>query len=939
MARRSNKSSNSSRGGKAGGSRGGNTGGPRGGGPGSKRKRKSGAGRVARIIAGLIGAIALITVVFVAVIELTPMSLSELQTTPNETVVYDKNGAVFMKIGNSVSTLTYNQIPKNVRDAVVATEDHNFYTGSSIDVKSLLRSLFVDLLTRHATQGGSTIQEQLAKIVYLNDDKSISYKIKEIVMGVKIDKYFTKQEILAMYLDRVFLGENSVGVQQAAMRYFGVNIATNPNALTLDQAALLAGLPQAPSAYDPLKHPEAAKTRRNQVLENMAKYGYITEATAKTAEAKPLGVSYHGVPGDSWDTNPLFTNFLFDYAAKNGITAQQLLSGGLNVYTTIDAKVQKAVNTVFWSTNYNGDFPGPTSGKVVEGGAIFVDPSSGGVLGAAGSREQDYTAFGQDRVYANSSPGSSIKPIIDYAPAIESGKWTPTSVLDNQSQDFGGGYTPSNWEGANGPSKVTLQYALQWSQNIASVWLLQQIGLNTGIQFAQKDGIQFTANDKQHLGVAIGGMDKGVNPYEMVQAYEPFANGGVQQKVHLINRIVTQTGQTVYQFQPSSLQVMSSATARVMTGLLQDVVDFGTGTRAQVSGWGVAGKTGTVQYSPGLNSDHPNWIRDAWFDGYTPNMVGSVYIGYDIASPTNHMTMSPLDPSANAAAIFGDITRLAVQGEQPQQFSVGPYPASNGTADAATKQPGIQGLSASWDASANGVALSWQSNLSGATGYTITRSGGPSGGSGSAAGGTSGSGTSGTGGNGGSSSGGAANTSGPGGASGGTSGGGAGTGSAGGSSGPVTLGQTANTTFTDSNVLPGYTYTYAVQAVDAGGKPVGQPATVSFTVPGQSAPPSNPSNTVGGTGTNNSTSNATGGTSGSGGSGSGTGSGTSGGGSGSGGTGTGNTTGGSSSGGSGTSGNSTGTTSGTSGNSTGSGTSGSSGGSTGTTGTGNTTGK
>lgn len=638
---------------------------------------------IVRFIVWFILVVILMSGGFYALIEMTPMDLSKLTATTEPTVVYDKTGAVYMTIGETPTNLNYNQIPKNLQNAIVATEDHIFWTGSSIDFRSILRSLFVDISTGSASQGASTIEEQLAKIVYLNDNKTLSYKLKQMVMGVQLDRYFTKQEILTMYLNKLFLGENTVGVEQAAMRYFGVDLAKNPNSLTLDEAALLAGLPQAPTAYDPLVHPQAALTRRNEVLQNMVKYGYITHAQATAAESKPLGAKYHSIPEQSWDTHPLFANVLFDYAAKNGITPQQLLGGGLKVYTTIDPKVQRAVHAVFWSGNYDTDFPG-----AVQGAGVFLDPKTGGILGAAGTRRQGYVPFGANRIDSNSSPGSSIKPIMEYAPAITSGNWGPLSILDNQPQDFGGGYIPQNWEGPGGPSKVTLQYGLQWSQNIASVWLLKQIGLQTGIDFALNDGIQLTQQDRQQLGIAIGGMQYGVNPLEMAQAYEPFDNNGVQMKAHLIKKVVNQDGQIIYQFLPSSTVVMTQATATVMTSLMQDVVDFGTGTSAQVPGWGVAGKTGTVQYSAGLNSSASNWIRDAWFDGYTPNIVGSIHIGYDVSSSEHHMTMYPLDPSANAAKVFGDIVRLAEEGDAPRQFSVGPYPPSQGTASSAYSVPG-----------------------------------------------------------------------------------------------------------------------------------------------------------------------------------------------------------------------------------------------------------
>ncbi|MCF8566539.1 transglycosylase domain-containing protein [Alicyclobacillus tolerans] len=615
-----------------------------------------------------------------------PLNTAALTNPPGQTVVYDGLGQVYMKVGTVPSNLTYNQLPHDLVNAIVATEDHTFWSGSTLDIRSLIRAALVDISAGQAAQGASTIPEQLAKIVYLNDNKTISYKLKEIELGMQLNRYFTKQQILAMYMNKVFLGENTIGVEQAALRYFGVNIKSNPNALTLSQAALLAGLPQAPTSYDPIAHPKSAMQRRNEVLQNMVKYGYITQTQANAAEKQPLGVKYHSISSDSWNTHPLFTNFLLDYAAKHGISEQRILRGGLKIYTTIDPRVQKAVHQVFWGNQYDSEFPGPTSGTVVQGAAVFVDPKTGNILGAAGSRQQGFTPLGMDRIYSNSSPGSSIKPIMEYAPAIQSGKWTPSSILDNTPHNFGDGYTPQNWEGPNGPAKVTLQYGLQWSQNVASVWLLQQIGINTGANFAEKDGIQLTAKDREHLGIAIGGMQNGVNAFQMAQAYEAFDNNGVQMSAHLISKVVNQDGNVLYNYTPVLKTIMTPATATTMTRLLQDVVDYGTGTSAKVPGVSVAGKTGTVQYSPGLTG-YTNWVRNAWFDGYTPRLVGSIYLGYDNPSPTHHLTMAPLDPSANAAEIFGTITRLALQYGYPGgAFSAGPFPAS-GAAVATTSKP------------------------------------------------------------------------------------------------------------------------------------------------------------------------------------------------------------------------------------------------------------
>ncbi|MCL6452608.1 MAG: transglycosylase domain-containing protein [Alicyclobacillus sp.] len=761
-----------------------------------------------RILLLLIGVTALFVVVFAALIELTPFDASKLTPSSTPTVIYDKNGNRYATIAAPGSNdLPYSSIPQNLQDAVVATEDHNYWSGSSIDIRGILRAAFVDLWRGQLAQGGSTIEEQLAKIVYLTDQKTFSRKISQIILGVQIDRHFSKQEILAMYLNRVYLGEGAVGVKQAAMKYFGVDLSKDPNGLTLAQAALLAGLPQAPSAYDPIQHPKAALARRNQVLENMAKYGYISEAKAKQTEKLSLELSPHSVPGDIWTQHPLFAQFLFDYADKNGISSELLTQGGLKIYTTLDPQVESAIEQVMENGTH---FAAPVNGQPVPAAAVFVDPATGGILGAAGARDAQ-AARGLDRAYENGQPGSSIKPILEYAPAIEDGLITPDSILDNTPHDFGGGYVPQNDE-PNQPGQVTVRYALAHSENVAAVSLLQKLGIQRGIQFAEQDGIQFTADDAKHLGIAIGGMQNGVNAVQMAQAYEAFDDQGVQQQVHLISSIVNASGSTIYQFHPSAKRIMSAQTAATMTSLMEDVVQYGTGTGAAVPGWGVAGKTGTVQFDAGLTGPDQSWIRLAWFDGYTPNMVGSIYMGwnYDEPNPAYHMTGSP---SYQCSQIFGDIVRLAEEGRTPQTFQ-GPQ-VSPSDANAVTN------LQAAWDQAAGGVQLTWSSDAAGQVQFVVTRADVTS----PAAGGP------------------------PQGPAGGPGHGrGKGRGKAGGqaaggpaaSAGAVTLGQTANLSFVDTSVEPGQTYTYTVQAVDpSSGQPVGQPASITLVV-NASTPVPNP---------------------------------------------------------------------------------------------------
>ena len=661
-----------------------------------------------------VGSIAAFAGVLFLLVRLVPFQGTQLTEPKPATVIYDREGQKFLTLSSTgMPALTYQQIPQVLQNAVLSTEDHSYWQTSSVDPRGILRAAVADLVTHSYAQGGSTIQEQLAKILYLSDKKTISRKVKQVILGMQLSRYYTKQQILAMYMNRVFLGENAVGMNTAAWRYFGVNLAKDPQSLTLDQAAMLAGMLQAPSAYDPLVHPHTALQRRNQVLQNMVRYGGLSQSKATLAEKQPLVASYHALPGDPWTLHPLFTNFLFDQANRQGISTAELLQGGLKIYTSINPTVQQAVHDVFWNTNLDNIWPGPTSGVVPEGAAIILNPKTGGVLGAAGSRKQGYTRLGLDRVHAYSLPGSSIKPIMDYGPAIQTGKWGPTSILSDTPQNFGGGYTPQNWN-SNAPKVCTLQYGLEDSQNVASAWLLNQIGLSTGVQFALRDGIKLTSQDQQHLSIALGGMQHGVTPWQMAGAYEAFDNGGVRMAPHLIDRIVNSHGSVVYAFQPQATTVMSPQTATTMTRLLQDDVVYGIDAVIGVKGWGTTGKSGTQQYS---TTGHSTWVRDGWFAGYLPNMVGAAYVGYDNSSPAHHLwwNATHVDPAWNAGMILHTIFTLATQNMQPEQFSQGPYPSWQGTRLAAyhLQQGAISNLKASWDPTSQGVQLSWQSQIPG----------------------------------------------------------------------------------------------------------------------------------------------------------------------------------------------------------------------------------
>ena len=587
-------------------------------------------------------------------------SMINLNNQGQDSVIYDRYGNKVATLHGSVNRVNVplNQIALSMQKALIDTEDHNFYTNPGFDVRSIVRAALYDLVHHAAAQGASTITEQLAKDLYLSDQKTVTRKIQEFIIGLELARIYSKQQILDMYLNDVYLGDGATGIYAAAHAYFN----EAPSQLTLAQSSLLAGLPQAPSLYDPLVNLNLAKARQKIVLQSMVRYGGLSQAAANAAYRAPLhltsGQSLTATaPNGQMYPYPWYIDQVVTVLRQHGFSMNQIFDGGLQIHTALDPTVYTiAQNAV--DSSMNRLFGRSSLAVPNHQAAVMVEsPQTGDVLAVIGGRTH-VGAFPLD--YATSSQvqrstGSSIKPLIDYTPALAKGYTMLTPIQDVPIfQNVGGqAWWPQN-DNHLYRGYVDLRDALAISDNDVAVKLLHAIGLNYGFNYAKnRFGLPLTAGDKQ-LGAAIGGLNQGVNVLDMTQAYATFPNGGVRMKPIWVTKVINQYGATVYQDVPQGTTVTTPQIAFVITKMMQWVLDPkeipGIGPGAYATGYQLgigrpaAGKTGTN-----------NGQEDAWFMGYEPQLVVGVWEGDKNGEIPQYTTAGPAYGATAAGPIWQQI--------------------------------------------------------------------------------------------------------------------------------------------------------------------------------------------------------------------------------------------------------------------------------------------
>ncbi|HYB71903.1 MAG TPA: penicillin-binding protein 1A [Candidatus Sulfotelmatobacter sp.] len=578
-------------------------------------------------------------------------------------ILYADDGEPFAVLGDFRIFLPLARIPKVLRDAVVAVEDARFFQHGAVDLQGMARAALRNLTAGRITEGGSTITQQLAKTLFLTNERTLSRKMKEVQLARELERRYSKEKILEMYLNAVYFGDGAYGVEAAARTFFGKGVAD----LTLAEAALLAGLPKAPSRSSPITYPQRAKARRDHVLARMVEAKMLSPARARAAQREPVR------------TKPFFAArgiapYFADYVQKQleaELGPAAVARGGLRVSTTLNLRLQRAATEALREGIRAFQTPGAggaggargkgakaaagaqrAGGAGLEGALIALDPRGGEIQAMVGGLDYGRSQFNR-AVQSRRQPGSAFKPFV-YAAAIEAGL-PLTTLLDDVPMTYPAGWgrgsgtwSPENYD-RRFRGRVTMREALEESINVPTVRLLDMVGVDPVLDVAGRMGL--TGPLRRDLTLALGTSE--VTLLELASAYGVIANRGLRVPPTAVRQVVGAGGDVRLDRRPEAQRVLSEEVAFLLTSLLQGVIERGTGRRAQALGRPAAGKTGTTQDA-----------TDLWFVGFTPSLVGGVWVGYDTPrSIGSHETGGRV-----AVPIWTDFMRRALRGTEPIPF-------------------------------------------------------------------------------------------------------------------------------------------------------------------------------------------------------------------------------------------------------------------------------
>ncbi|PED83054.1 penicillin-binding protein [Bacillus pseudomycoides] len=726
------------------------------------------------LLLGIVGLVAGVSAFFVMVKDAPKLDKAKL-VNPLSTKFYDKDGNFFYEYGAEKRTnITYDQVPKVVENAFLATEDARFYEHNGIDIKRTGKAIMENITGGFGSQGGSTITQQVIKNYFLTMEKTSKRKVQEWYLAYKLEQQYSKHEILEMYLNKINLGNRSYGVATAAQNYYGKDLKD----LKLHEAAMLAGLPQGPNIYDPTKkeNVERATKRRNVVLTLMNRHNFITKQQMDEAMAIPVTEGLLPSKEVTEMPYPAFLDAVVKEIEKEEPDVN-IGSDGLQIYTTLDRKAQDYAEEIM-----DGDIIKYPNDQF-QGSFVFMDTTSGEVRAVGAGRKESKSTFKGHNMAIDleRQVGSTMKPIFDYGPAIENLQWSTYHQLNDSEYTYSDGTKIRNATSSY-KGDVSMREALKKSLNIPALKTAQTVGLNKSKEFAEKLGMTF--KDGPYESTAIGSNES--SPLQVAGAYAAFGNDGVYNKPHFVKEVVFPDGKKK-SFKPKEKRVMQDYTAYMITDVLRDVVkpgSGGTGSAAYVPGVDLAGKTGTQNYDKSVIQKYgipADANRDSWFAGYTPQYTMAVWTGYEKDSKENYIG----DRSTKIAqqmfkAMMSKYATDKTRFEQPSSVErINDELYVKGAKKDAVKQIKVDpptGVTPSYDAASNAITLSWSGPSTDVDAYSASYK---------------------------------AND---------------------GSSGSLSV---SGTTATLSGVKPGVTYTFSVVAKKGTG--TSNAAGVSFTVPGENA--------------------------------------------------------------------------------------------------------
>ncbi|MFR7145844.1 penicillin-binding protein PBP2A [Streptococcus pneumoniae] len=560
-------------------------------------------------------------------------------------------------------------ISKNLQNAVIATEDRSFYKNDGINYGRF----FLAIVTAGRSGGGSTITQQLAKNAYLSQDQTVERKAKEFFLALELSKKYSKEQILTMYLNNAYFGNGVWGVEDASKKYFGVSASE----VSLDQAATLAGMLKGPELYNPLNSVEDSTNRRDTVLQNMVAAGYIdknqeTEA-AEVDMTSQLHDKYEGKISD-YRYPSYFDAVVNEAVSKYNLTEEEIVNNGYRIYTELDQNYQANMQIVYENTSL---FPRAEDGTFAQSGSVALEPKTGGVRGVVGQvADNDKTGFRNFNYATQSkrSPGSTIKPLVVYTPAVEAG-WALNKQLDNHTMQYDS-YKVDNYAGIKTSREVPMYQSLAESLNLPAVATVNDLGVDKAFEAGEKFGLNMEKVDRV-LGVALGsGVE--TNPLQMAQAYAAFANEGLMPEAHFISRIENASGQVIASHKNSQKRVIDKSVADKMTSMMLGTFTNGTGISSSPADYVMAGKTGTTEAV-----FNPEYTSDQWVIGYTPDVVISHWLGFPTTDENHYLAGST---SNGAAHVFRNIANTILPYTPGSTFTVENAYKQNGIAPANTKR-------------------------------------------------------------------------------------------------------------------------------------------------------------------------------------------------------------------------------------------------------------
>ncbi|NLN42083.1 MAG: PBP1A family penicillin-binding protein [Clostridiales bacterium] len=597
---------------------------------GKRINNKLNKGKIIRIILAtpLIGIAILLTmtayILGVTVSTWKELDISKLENIQESSFIYDLNDEKITSIHGVENRIkvSLSEVPKHVQDAFIATEDIRFYKHPGFDIKRLASSLWQNIKARAYVQGGGTITQQVVRNAFLSQKKVMSRKIQEIYLAYQLEKKYTKEQILETYLNLIYFGKGTYGVEAAANRYFGKSIKE----VSVAEGAMLAGIIKNPGRYSPLIDKESSMKRKDLVIDLMVKNGYLSQEEGE--EAKKESIELVETPPDDL-VHSFFIDMVLEEAADIlSVKEETLFTNGYKIYTTLDKGLQEFCENIFQNTDF---FPkSPVTNEPCQGALVVLDSKTGEVRALLGGRADNKPvrkAFNR-ATQSRRQPGSVIKPLVVYAPAIESFGYSPVTFIEDAPFTVDN-YSPSNY-GGKYQGWITLRKAVAASINIPAVKVLHDIGIDSGISFAKGLGIPF-ADEDNSLSVALGGFHYGISPIELARAYTTLADGGKYKDYTTIRRIEDPNGVVVYEFHPQKVQYISEESAFLINNILQSTIEWqgGTARRLQSLEMPMAAKTGTVQLPNTKEFKGISGTKDAWIAVYNPEYVLTIWLGFD----------------------------------------------------------------------------------------------------------------------------------------------------------------------------------------------------------------------------------------------------------------------------------------------------------------------